>query len=279
VVGWRVCSRAKAILGIPLGNSSQEVGYMLGSHSARLVRLGRQIAGLEHARRCLPAGFTWTGDALIATLRAEKARLENLVAMPDHAGAGGSEPESEEEHEIPAAKTGASVEAGGPHCSGTEAMPDSPPEPEAATATPVEAATPRNGEPEENSVGQQKSAVAAEPASDSLPSDSGASDKELSEADVSDTEKLIAYIADRGGVIHVRALMRGKGKKGNEFSTAAGARAALQRLVDAGHGEWLKPDVFQLHEPTPGVPASRDVPGEASLPPANLPPPESRIFF
>jgi hypothetical protein len=230
---------------------------MIDPDSAELIRLGRQIASLEHARRSLPLGYRWSGDPQIAALRAEKERIESLVVMPDPAGRRRSGPESAEEPESAAAETGASVEAEGPHSNGAEAMPDPLPEPEVATDAPVEAATPRNGEREEMSAKPQLSsappAAPVEPASDPLPSDSGASgngssDKELSEADVSDTERLIAYIADRGGVIHVRALMRGKGKKGNEFSTADSARAALQRLVAAGHGEWLRPDVFQLHD-------------------------------
>jgi hypothetical protein len=242
VVGWRVFWRVKGILGIPWGKNLQEVWHMLDGHSARLVRLGRQIADLEHARRFLPAGFTWTGDALIATLRAEKARLENLVAMPDLARAGRSEPESEEEHEIPAAERAAPVEAGRPQSNGIEAAPDLPPEPEAATDALLEAATPRDGEPEDNSVGQQKSAVAAEPVSFPLPSDSGASDNPASDndppngGDVSDVT-LIAFIRDKcGGKVKPRDLQRRNGKR---WPDAPSARAKLSELVHAGLLEWV----------------------------------------
>jgi hypothetical protein len=232
---------------------------MTAANSAQLLRLVREIAGLERSRQSLPLGYLWIGDALLASLRAEQHRLENMAMVPDLSAGGGSEPDPEEPPDSGAKKTVTSVEASGRQCDATEATPNPLPEAEAATDATVEGA-PQDpaGEQErttsQNLTSQQPSAVAAEPASDGNGSDSGASDnsssdKELSEADVSDTEKLIAYIADRGGVIHVRALMRGKGKRGNEFSTAAGARAALQRLVDAGHGSWVEEGrIFRLSE-------------------------------
>jgi hypothetical protein len=136
-----------AILGILAGNHRQEVGYMLDSRSARLIGLGKQIADLERARRSLPAGYLWTGDPLIAALQAEKQQLESLVAMPDLAPGGGSEPDSA------ARKSATPFEADGPPSDGTQATPELAPEPEAAGVAPPEVGTSSQGMQDSRLVG------------------------------------------------------------------------------------------------------------------------------
>jgi hypothetical protein len=229
---------------------------MTDANSTRLLRLGKQIADLEHARRSLPMGFTWTGDCQIAALRVEKQRVENLVVVPDRSGGGGSGSESAEEPESAAAETAASTEAEGPHSSGTEATRDRLPEPEAATDVPVQAATPRDGQREEDSAEPQHSsappAVPAEPVSDPSPPDSGASDSPASDSPASDSPAsdndppnagdvsdaaLIVFIRDKCcGRVKARDLQRRNGKR---WPDAPSARAKLSELVRAGLLEWI----------------------------------------
>jgi hypothetical protein len=206
---------------------------MTDDNSTRLLRLGKQIADLERTRRSIPLGYAWVGDDLLTALRAEKQLLEDLVAMSDLAGGGGSEPPD------PAArKTATPGEAGGPQSDGTEATPELPAEHEAAGVGSPEVGTDREpqqtlaGAPQGNSTGQQNSASIAEPVS----ADSGASDSDPHNGgDVSDVA-LFVFIRDKcGGKVKARDLQRRNGKR---WPDAGSARAKLSELVHAGLLEW-----------------------------------------
>jgi hypothetical protein len=211
---------------------------MSAAHTAQLLRLGRQIAGLEQARRSLPAGYLWIGDGLIATLRVEKQRLENRVAMPDLAAGGASKPEPERPRQAAAGETTAPPGAEGPHSSGTEAMSDPLPEPEGATDAPVEAATPRDGEPEEKSAKRQLSstspAVPAEPVTQTVA---------VAQTDtlLPDKEHVLAFLRreqEQKGCVTPRSLQRWNNRR---FHNREAAAEVLNRMVDSGDLEWVEP--------------------------------------
>jgi hypothetical protein len=234
---------------------------MIDACSTRLLQLGREIAALQQARQSLPAGYRWTGDAQIGALRAEKERLENLVAMPDLAGGRGSGPESEEEHEIPAAETGASVEAGGPPFAGSEATSELPAEPEADTGTPVEDATPRDSEPEENLINPQHSssspAVPVEPVTQpAAPVEAVPQAGAVTQTDsvLPDREHVLAFLRreqEQKGCVTPRSLMRWNNRR---FHNREAAVEVLNRLVDSGDLEWGEPgDVARVRN-APGGP-------------------------
>jgi hypothetical protein len=215
---------------------------MSDADAARLVRLGRQIADLEHARRSLPLGYLWTGDPQIAALRAEKQRLEDLVVVPDLAAGRASEPEPQEHPESAAEETAAPIEAEGPQSQGTEATPDLPPDPEAATDAPVEAATPRDGEPEINSVRPQLSstlqAVPVEPVTQpAVPVEP------VTQTDtvLPDREHVLAFLRreqEQKACVTPRSLMRWNNRR---FQNREAAVDVLNRLVESGDLEWLEP--------------------------------------
>jgi hypothetical protein len=217
---------------------------MSDARSTRLLQLGRQIADLERSRRSLPAGFTWTGDPQIAALRAEKERLENLVAMPDLAGGGESEPESDKAPESAVRKTPTSVEASGPQSDGTEATPDLPAEPEVATDATVEAATPPDREPEENLVNPQHSSPAP-----AVPGEA------VTQTDtvLPDREHVLAFLRreqEQKGCVTPRSLMRWNNRR---FHNRGAAAEVLNRLVDSGDLEWVDPGaVTRVRNAPPG---------------------------
>jgi hypothetical protein len=218
---------------------------MSDAYSAQLLRLGRQIADLERSRQSLPLGYHWTGDSLIAALRAEKQRLENLVAMPDLAGGEESEPESDKAPESAVRKTPTSVEASGPQSDGTEATPEPLPEPEVATDATVEAATPRDGEREEDRIGPQHSSP-----SPAVPGEA------VTQTDtvLPDNAHVLAFLRreqEAKGCVTPRSLQRWNNRR---FHNREAAAEVLNRLVDSGNLEWVEPgDVARVRN-TPGGP-------------------------
>jgi hypothetical protein len=230
-------------------NKGQEAGSMIGACSGQLLRLGRRIAELEHARRSLPAGYVWTGDCQIAALRAEKQRLENLVAMPDLAGGGGSEADSA------AAERATSVEAGGPQSNGTEATPDLPPDPEAATDALLEAATPSGVDQQSPTRGPAKTSVS--PAVPVEPvTQPGVPVEPVTQTDavLPDKEHVLAFLRreqEQKGCVTPRSLQR---RNNRRFHNREVAAEVLNRLVDSGDLEWVEPgDVARVRN-APGGP-------------------------
>lgn len=51
-----------------------------------------------------------------------------------------------------------------------------------------------------------------------------------------DQRELLAWISQRGGLVSIRDLQRGQ----RRFKTSDDARAAIDALVEAGHGEWVE---------------------------------------
>jgi hypothetical protein len=186
-------------------------------------------------------GFTWTGDCQIAALRAEKRRLEDLVAMPDLAEAGGSEPESEEPRESVAAETTAPPGAEGPQSNGTEAAQDLPAELEAAGVVPPEAGTPSGEDQQSPTGGPVETPVSPAVPVEPVTQPAVPVEPVMQTATVlPDREHVLAFLRreqEQKGCVTPRSLMRWNNRR---FTNRESAVEVLTRLVEEGDLAWIE---------------------------------------